>query len=81
MSEEIKRYDENNNLIYRKYPNNFEYKYNENNKMIYQKNSNGYEIWYKYDKKNRAIMITEKEYNEIEYLSREKVSRFELMDI
>ncbi len=70
MSKEIKQFDENNNLIY-------------------FKNSSGYEFWQKFDENNiYAIEITEKEFNEIEfrkqekeYLSRKKVSRFELIDI
>ncbi len=93
-------YDENNNLIYRKEDyessavggghtvSEYRYKYDENNNLIYEKLRNGMEFWYKYDKNNKKIIITEKEYNEIEfrkkekeYNSRTKCSRFELMEI
>ncbi|KKK88838.1 hypothetical protein LCGC14_2739130 [marine sediment metagenome] len=46
------------------------------------------EYWYKYNKNNEKINITEQEYKEIEfkkkekeYNSRTKCSRFEIMDI
>ncbi len=84
-------YDENNNCIYFKNIEGFEiwYKYDENNNEIYYRDSDGREFWYKHGENNiYAIEITEKEFNEIEfrkqeneYLSRKKVSRFELIDI
>ncbi len=84
------KYDKNNNLIHYKNSNGYERwsEYDKNNNEIHYKNSNGYETWYKYDKNNKSIIITEKEYKEIEfrekekeYNSRTKCSRFELMDI
>ena len=86
------KYDENNNCVYYKNSLGSGYenwqKYDENNNIIHYKSSNGTESWCKYDKKGRTIYITEKEYKEIEfrkwekeYLSREKCSRFELMEI
>ena len=57
MSIEIKKYDENNNLIYFKLSNNYEYwgEYDENNNYIYSRNSWGYEFWREYDKNNNLI--------------------------
>ncbi len=82
-------YDENNNIIHYKTSNGeWWWKYDENNNLVYSKRSFGYENWYKCDKNNKRIKITEQEYKEIEfrkqekeYLSREKCSRFEIMDI
>ncbi len=63
-------------------------KYDENNNLIYFKDTDNEEYWYKYDKNNNRIEITEKKYKNIEfrkkekeYLSRTKCSRFELIDI
>ncbi len=112
MSKEIKKYDENNNVIYCKDPNNIEhwYKYDkfnnliyfkylnkkerwyeewyENNKLIHFRNCVDWEYWKKYDENNKSILITEKEYKNIEYdkkekeyNSRTKCSRFEIMEI
>ncbi len=90
MSEEIKKYDVRGYLIYKKYSDDDEvwYKYNENGNLIYYKNPKGLEYWWKHDENNRATAITKKEFKEIEfrkqekeYLSRTKVSRFELMEI
>ncbi len=66
MNKEIKKYDKNNNIIYRKYINDNEYwyKYDENNNRIYFKNSNGSEFWYKYDENNRIYL---KKNNDNEY--------------
>ncbi len=89
-NKEIKKYDDRGNLIYWRWSSGYESwkKYDENNSYIYFKNSKGSEYWYKYDKFGNQTMITEKEYNEIEfkeqekeYNSRTKCSRFELMDI
>ena len=91
MSKTIRKYDKRDNLVYYKYPDGFEiwWEHDENNNIIYTKDSEGLrEEWYKYDKLNKRINITEKEYKEIEfrkkekeYLSRTKCSRFEIMDI
>ena len=90
MSEIIKKYDENNNLIYFKDEDGFEEwrKFDDNRYLMYYKLSDDYEHWYMYSDLGRRIEITEKEYKEIEfrkkekeYLSREKCSRFEIMDI
>ena len=59
-------------------------KYDENNNLIYQKTTNNFEEWYKYNKTGMRIKIVKQEFENIkirEYMSREKVSRFELMDI
>ncbi len=84
-------YDKNNNLIYHKSSDDYEwwYKYDKNENLIHFKDSNGSERWYKYDNNSgKRIKITGKEFNEIkfkkqekEYLNREKVSRFKIMDI
>ncbi len=57
MSEEIKKYDKNSNLIYYKYSNGLEYwyKYDENNNLIYYFRSDGFEYWCKHDKNNNEI--------------------------
>ncbi len=91
MSEEIKKYDEKGNLIYWKDSYGEEWqKYDENNRIIYYKSSidTDYGYWYMYSDLGRRIEITEQEFLEIEfrkkeqeYLSRKKVTRFELMDI
>ncbi len=51
----IEKYDKNNNIIYKKFPSNIEYKYkyDKNNNIINFKSSSGREYWYKYDEKNR----------------------------
>ena len=48
-NKEIKKYDENNNLIYIKYSNNYESwrEYDENNNEIYCKYSDGFKYWCK----------------------------------
>ncbi len=74
----IRKYDKNNNLIYRKFSDNSECWY-ENNKCVHYKNSTVNEIWYKYDKYNRSIEITEQEYKKIK--KRNCFTRFEIMDI
>ncbi len=91
MNETIREYDKNNNLIRSKYFDGYEIwsEYDENNNKIHYKDNDDFEEWYKYDNENNEkIKITKKEYKEIkfrkeekEYLSREKVSRFEIMDI
>ncbi|MEK0367955.1 MAG: hypothetical protein QQN45_08515 [Nitrosopumilus sp.] len=63
-------------------------KFDKNRNLIYRELSDGYKYWFKYDENNNEIIITEKEYKEIEYNknikeynSRTKCSRFELMEI
>ncbi len=76
-----KEYDKNNNMIHYKHSNGYEEyaMYNKNNKLIYV-DYGGIEYYYKYNDGDR-IIISKKEFQEIEYLSRKKISRFELMDI
>ena len=86
MSEE--KYDEKGNLIYYKSYDGSFWRYDENDKYVYGKNLGCLEYWKKYDESGRIIEITEQEFRNIEfrikekeYLSREKCSRFEIMDI
>ncbi len=90
MGEKIKKFDKNGNKIYCKEVSGFEFwqEFDENNRKIHWKDSAGSESWYKYNKNNIRLKITEQEYRNIEfrkqekeYLSRRKVSRFEIMDI
>ena len=83
-------YDDKNNLIHFKNSAGYEdwQEYDENNREIHFKDNSGHEYWYEYNKNNKKIDITKQEYKEIkfktkekEYLSRTKVSRFELIDI
>ena len=89
MVEEISRYDDRGNLIHYKHSDGFEYwrEFDENNNRNYYKNSNGCELWFKWEDGER-IEITQQEFKQIkrnkrqkEFLSREPVSRFELMEI
>ncbi len=90
-NEFLRKYDKNNNVIYYKSTSGYQlwFKYNEKNRLIYFKDNYNDALWYKYnDNNNKKIVITEQEYNEIEfrkkekeYLSRKKCSRFEIMDI
>ena len=87
----IKKYDKNHNLIYKKWPDDYEVwkKYDENNNRIHYKNSDGGEGWYKYDKNNKEIEITHQEFKQIErnkekrklYFNNKRINRFSLMDI
>ena len=91
MSEENRKYDKKGNVLYARYMDNAEYyyKYNENNQLIHSISfDDDYEGWFKYNEDNRQISISKEEFKEInfratekEYLSRTKVSRFELMEI
>jgi len=83
------KYDKNGNLIYYKAPNGLGIwqDYDENNNKIHYKTSGGYESWYKFEESKR-IEITKKEFDYIkfkeeekEYLTRDKYSRFEILDI
>ena len=83
---EIKKYDDNGNLIYIEFISGYKIwrEYNENNNIIYWRNSNGFEMWFKHNENNNEIKITKQEYENIkikEYNSRTKCSRFEIMDI
>ena len=75
-------YYKNNHLIHFKNSAGYEdwQEYDKDNNLIHFKDNSGHKYWCKYDGNNR-IEITEKEYKNIEYLSRKKCSRFELMDI
>ncbi len=84
------KYDENNLLIHWRNSNNYEYwrEYDNRGNCIHYKNINGDEWWLKYDENYNEIKISKKEFKYIqnkkqekEYLSRTKVTRFELMDI
>ena len=57
MSEEVKKFDKNNNEIYHKHSDGIEYwyKYDKNNNRINFKGSSGYESWQKFDENNRVI--------------------------
>ncbi len=57
MSEEIEKYDENNNLIYYKNSLGDEFwrEYDKNNNIIYYKDSNDMEYFKKYDENNNCI--------------------------
>lgn len=87
--EPIKEYDEDNNLIHWKRSDGYEewHEYDENNNCVHSKNSYGYEHWHKWEN-NKYIDITQQEFEQIKYrkiekefLSREEISIFELMDI
>ena len=54
---DIKKYDENGNLIYEKdiFGYEFWHEYDRNNNNVYSKNSIGMEFWQEYDKENRII--------------------------
>ncbi len=56
-------------------------KYDEKGRIIYRKNSEGEEYWWRYNKEGNISLITKEKYDELEYLNRERVSRFEIMDI
>jgi len=64
MSDEyIKKYDKKGNLVYHKNCiGELWSKYDRRCNQIYFKTSYGYEYWYKYDKNNYPINITEKEF-------------------
>ena len=74
----IRKYDKNNDLIYRKFSDNSELWY-KNNKLIHYKHYDDSEYWYKYNENNCQIIITEKEYKEIQ--KRNCFTRFDIMDI
>ena len=60
------------------------YQYNKFSQLIYFKSSNGNEQWWKYDENNNKIDITEQIKNkkiEKEFISREPINPFSLLDI
>ncbi len=77
-----KEYDINNNCIYYKSSNGYEErrKYDKNNNEIYYIDSNGREECYKY-KNNEQMIITKKEFEYIQFFSRKRVPRYEILDI
>ena len=54
--------------------------YDEDNNEIHYKDSDLIEFWYKWIN-NENIQISQKEFEQIEFLSRKKVNRCEIMDI
>lgn len=91
ISEGIKEYDDRGNLTYWKTFNGYIYEewreYDENDNKIYC-NENGTEFWFKYDEIGRKWRITKKEFEKIksereerEFLSREPIPRFEIMEL
>ncbi len=82
--------DENDNVIYGKNSNGYEIwqEFDEKNRKIYYKDCYGVEGAWRYNKNGREIKLTERELEEIkfrrqeqEFLSREEVSRFELVEL
>lgn len=83
--EEWCEYDEKNNIIHIKDSRGYESwaEFNENNKIIHSRNSQGKIWWGKYENEHQ-IEITEQEFKQIkeqEFLSREPIPRFELMEL
>jgi YD repeat-containing protein len=80
------KYDKNDKMVYYKSSNGVEvwWEYNKNGKLIYRRDSCGNENWWVYDKEDKRKDITEqkiKEREQKEFLSREEIPRFELMEI
>ncbi len=77
MSEKIKEYDKNNNLIYYKNTSGFErwYKYDENNNEVYYRSSGSFEEWRKYDEENRILYY--KNFDKIEDDKKEKWYKYD----
>jgi hypothetical protein len=83
------KYDKNNNIIHSKGSNSCESwrEYDEDNNLVHFKDSADSESWFKW-KENERTRITKQEFDQIkeakehkEFLSREYVPRFELMEI
>lgn len=80
-------YDKNDAITCIKNTEGYEYHLNvyEGHSLVYLKNSKGIEFWYKLNSiEERRIPITRQEFEKIkeqEFLSREEVSIFELMDL
>jgi hypothetical protein len=56
MAEPIKKYDSNENTIYKKNSFGYEQWYNENGNLIHFKSPTGYKYWCEYDKHNYNIV-------------------------
>jgi YD repeat-containing protein len=89
MAKPIKKYDENNNLVYYRDSDGFEFwrEYDENNNLIYGRETLGFEFWYKWEN-SEQIDITEQKLYQIkklkeqkEFLSRKEILRFELKEL
>jgi YD repeat-containing protein len=89
MGEEIREYEyeynKNGYEVYFRGFNGHEHwkEYDEDNNLVHFKDSDGSESWFKW-KENERTRITKNEFEQIkekEFLSREYVSRFELMEI
>ncbi|MEK0341922.1 MAG: hypothetical protein QQN40_07480 [Nitrosopumilus sp.] len=91
MSKIIKKYDENNNLIYWKNENNHRFlerwiKYDKNNNKIHYKDTNDYEVWQEYDENNRIICYKDSGRDECWYKydennNREEITEKEFLEI
>lgn len=77
------KYDENNNNIHWRRSDGHELwqYYDKNNRVIHCKIISGKEWWYRYDRSGTCIDITKEILEKIEFLSREFISRFELMEL
>ena len=89
MSDIIREYDERGNIIYKKRSNGSESwtEYDENNNLVYVKSYDGFKVWYKWED-NKQIEIFQSEFEQIKrdkeyrkFLSREPISRFDLMEL
>ncbi len=82
-SEHWYEYDKNGNEIHYKTSDGREcwWKYDENNRMIYHKINDGREYWYKYKKRTQyyRVKATKEEFEAMK--NKEKINRFELMDL
>lgn len=83
-------YNDNGNMIHGKNSNGYEIwqEFDERHRVIYFKNCRNYEIWYKHNNFGKKIEITKQEFEEIkrikaekEFLSREPIPRFELIEL
>ena len=87
MNKEIRQLDEKGNCIYLKTSKGEEvrYEYDERNRRIYFNNiTHGWKHWFKHNENNEKIVITQQEFEQIkekEFLSREEISIFELMEL
>lgn len=54
---DLREYDQNGNLTYRRYPDGVEvwWEYDDNGNMIHYRNSDGFAEWYTYDENNKLI--------------------------
>jgi len=81
----IRILDNRGNEIYSEYQSGFKEwrEYDKNNNMIHLKNSNGDKYWFRYEEeiKFKKIRITEKEFKKKKVGKKNKINRFEIMDI